>query len=936
MIFLLQTKRPSTLSAILMIAIFLSGCDPQIDEQTYFQNARDYQTKGEYQAAIIELKNVLKKNPSNREARLLLGQLSLKVGESPMAEKELRRALQLGTPHAQVILPLGNALLAQRKYEQVLSDIELEASFDKQIKPEVLLLRGAAQLGLGNHEEAGQIFHDVLKIRMDSVEALAGLAKIMALSGDIKEAESYLGQALAIDANHIESLLLKGQLEMQRGNYAEAEETFKDVLSKHSPNYITWNIFAARVGLIEAQLGQGKSTKAKVNIELLTKQFPEHAIPKFFQARLAFGAGDFDTAVAMLLEVIQKAPGHKPTLMLLGAVYYNQGNLEQADMYLSNLLAADPSDPSARKLLAATRIQLNEPENAIETLTPALETSTKDSLVLAMLSTASFRSGDLEGGISYLDQITGSEPKTQSLKIDLAAAYLKKGMVDDALDVLKALSDDPDTTYRREVMLVLAFLTKNDSRAALKHAKNLVAHYDNDANAHNILGLAYFTTDENSLARDHFNRALELNAKHVPSFVNLGRLEYKEGRLEKARSYFEKAIDIDSGNLTALLSLASLADKQGNQAQFVELLERARSQNSRAAGPRLILIQYYMRQRQFDTAHSIAKEAAQVQPQNAEVQNALGVTQLWVRDHPGALKSFLKAAEIAPDSPNINHNLARAYLALKDLEAASKALHQVLEIQPDYIPALTTLAFLEVSTGNTAQALDRAKLLQQREAKSSVGYALEGDLQMMKGKFSEAAQAYETASMKAGSAGLAIKSFVARTKANLEDPYIPLVEWLAKHPNDKRIQLILAQAYQKNGRQKSAIEHYESILKDDPDHIVSLNNLAWIYFKQNDPRASTLAEKAHLLSPNEGGITDTLGWIHTEQGELKRGLKLLRLANQQLPNNVEIQYHLVVALYRAGETQEARKTLEQLLQTGKPFPERQNAQQILEKLNQGL
>ena len=60
------------------------------------RSARDYQARGDTQAAIIQLKNAVQKQPDNAEARLLLGQASLIVGDPTSAEKELRRASRNG------------------------------------------------------------------------------------------------------------------------------------------------------------------------------------------------------------------------------------------------------------------------------------------------------------------------------------------------------------------------------------------------------------------------------------------------------------------------------------------------------------------------------------------------------------------------------------------------------------------------------------------------------------------------------------------------------------------------------------------------------------------------------------------------------------------------------------------------------------------------
>jgi hypothetical protein len=54
-----------------------------------------------------------------------------------------------------------------------------------------------------------------------------------------------------------------------------------------------------------------------------------------------------------------------------------------------------------------------------------------------------------------------------------------------------------------------------------------------------------------------------------------------------------------------------------------------------------------------------------------------------------------------------------------------------------------------------------------------------------------------------------------------------------------------------------------------------------------------------------------------------------------MPGNPDSQYHVAVALSRAGRAEDARALLEQLLASGAPFKGRNDAQKLLEKLKQG-
>ena len=71
--------------------------------------------EGDLRTAIIEIKNALQQDPSQAEARRLLGEYSLAVGNGAEAEAELVRAQDLGADPDQLRLPLLRAWLMQGK-----------------------------------------------------------------------------------------------------------------------------------------------------------------------------------------------------------------------------------------------------------------------------------------------------------------------------------------------------------------------------------------------------------------------------------------------------------------------------------------------------------------------------------------------------------------------------------------------------------------------------------------------------------------------------------------------------------------------------------------------------------------------------------------------------------------------------------------------------
>src|SRR4051812_43708988 len=74
------------------------------DSQHYYSDAREQLDRGDARAALIQLKNALRADPTNIEARFVLGTLYLTAGQPDLAEHELKQARTDGYPADQLIV----------------------------------------------------------------------------------------------------------------------------------------------------------------------------------------------------------------------------------------------------------------------------------------------------------------------------------------------------------------------------------------------------------------------------------------------------------------------------------------------------------------------------------------------------------------------------------------------------------------------------------------------------------------------------------------------------------------------------------------------------------------------------------------------------------------------------------------------------------------
>src|SRR5712672_4009951 len=110
------------------------------------------------------------------------------------------------------------------------------------------------------------------------------------------------------------------------------------------------------------------------------------------------------------------------------------------------------------------------------------------------------------------------------------------------------------------------------------------------------------------------------------------------------------------------------------------------------------------------------------------------------------------------------------------------------------------------------------------------------------------------------------------------------------------------------GDQTGAITQYESILKDQPNSVLAINNLVSMLLDSRSDtesldRSFSLAER--LKGSPIPQFQDTYGWAQYKQGDAKSAVTVLETAHEKLPNLAAIHYHLGMSYAGSGQAEKA-------------------------------
>ena len=919
-----STLRAATLTAAL-IAGLLAGCGGDSPE-TLIASGKEFLAKNDSKAAVIQFKNALQQNPNSGEARFFLGKALLEEGDARGAEVELRKAYDLKYEPNLTVPLLAKAMLSMGQAKKVIEEfanLELNGEAAANLKTSLSL----AYRSTGNSEAAQNALKAALNAKSDYIPALLVEARTKFAQEDVSGAIAILDGVLSKNPGDADALLLKGSFIAFKGDQAGAVELYRKAVQS-KPDHL-----AAHTAIFSALMQKGMVDDAAKQLDELKKIAPNSPQTLYLESQLAYQRKDYKKARDITQQLLKQAPENPLFQQLAGATEYQLGSYAQAETLLNKALQQAPELGMARKMLIANYLRTGQTPKAISTLQPVLDKIDKDPAFLSLAGNAFLQSGDPKKAEEFYAKASKLDPDNPARRTSLALANMAQGNVSAATVELEHISEnDKGTTADRA--LIASYLRRNELDKALQATKVLQAKTPNDPATFSMLGRIYLAKKDTASARQNFEKALALNPTYAPAYATLATIDIAENHPADARKRFETVLVTSPNNATALLALAKLtASTGGKPEEVVALINKALSGNPNDTTPRVALIEYYLANQETKKAVNSAQEALAAIPDKPELLLVAGQAQMLAGETNQALATYAKLAALQPTSPMPDMRIAEVQFATKNYEEAAKSLRKALTIKPDQIEAQRNLILTYLAAGKQNEALLVARGIEKQRPKEATGYVLEGDIQASQKLWSEAASTYRTGLTLAPSTELAIrlhKSLLATQ--NYVEAEKTANDWIKAHPKDLGFRLHLGDVATVRKDYTAAIQQYRSVIEQQPDNALALNNLAWAAGQAKLPKAIEYAEKANKLAPNQPAFMDTLAMLMAEKGDTTGAIILLQKALEITPQAAAIRLNLARVLISAGKKEEARSELDTLAKLGDKFADQQEVTRLKKTL----
>ncbi len=927
--------------ASLSLAVLLAFSAPLATAQSaaarasqFYEDALQRYERKDFPGAVVQLKNVLRLDNKNLSAQVLLGKALLEDGQVNAAEAAFAEAIRLGVNRAEAVVPMAEATILQGNPAAVLSEPRFATEgLSRDVQFELLIWRAAAATDMSELKEAIAAAEAARALRPEDPKSFRAEVPARIRMQQLKEALAAADRSVALAPQDAESHFVRGETLHVLPDLNKALASYDEAL-KLDPKHV--GALVARAGV---KLDFNRIDAAARDVAEALKVAPAEARALYLKAQIALRQGRTADARAAFIEVTAKidtVPAqyirYRPQTQMLGGMAHHALNqFEKAKPYLEGVLRSQPGNPVA-KVLADIYLRERNPDAVVPVLENYLRFAPRDAQAVLLLANAHMNSGRAARAVVLLEEALKAGEQLP-LRSTLGLALVGAGRYPEAIRELQGVVAKSPTQMAPALALGNLYLQSGQSAEALRVATALAKAHPANPNVLLLQGIALRQRGDAKNARTALEAALAAQPDMGAARIQLARLDMDTRNFTRAAQTLDAAVarnDKDLDTLLTIAELAELSDKPDQAERWYSRADEVAGPNN--AGPALALAEFQMRRGQVPKAQEALRRAQSKAPDAVNTLTLAGRLALMTGDTVAARTALTRAATAASfNVPQLTF-IAALQLQAGAPQAAAHTLDKALKERPDHVPALTLRVEGEIRQGDWAAAEQGIKRIKTLQPRAGTGWALAGDLALAR-KQTDAALAEHRRAHELDKSTSSLVRLFATTMGREPAAAFRLAEqWLAAHPRDVIVMRALADSQLNQGNLAGARRHYEALTRLNVKDADTLNNLAHVLLRQNDPGALKMAEQALALAPEAPHIIGTAGWAAFKARQNDRAIQLLRDARVRAPDNADTRFYLASVLAALGRNGEARTELAVALAPNSGLNHRSEAEQLLTTL----
>ena len=467
----------------------------------------------------------------------------------------------------------------------------------------------------------------------------------------------------------------------------------------------------------------------------------------------------------------------------------------------------------------------------------------------------------LEEAVLGMQKASGLDPSSNYLKKELAALWSEQKQYEKALEILGEVTRQSPDDIEALLMVGQIQLALKQTDIALDTFEKAIARDTSREDVYHTLGNIYMQKEDYQNARRIYEQLVD---QYPGSFVGhffLGKIHADLGEMKEAEQAFQKTLMLAPDLEEPRFRLIELYQSQGRTDKARELYDEVLSRNpdSIRATMGIGIFNYHTGHKQ--TAEEQFKKLGQRSLTDKNVIPTLIRHYIDAKKYDDTIILAEGMLKDAPDNTTLHYLIALAY---DEVENEAMALRHFQEVTPDtqfYRNAALQIGFILNDQGKTEEAIAHVKTVIEQIPDNPEPY-------LYLGIFQEDLKQYEAA--------------LGSIRKGLE-----------VDPDNVQLLFRLGVIFDKAGNKDECITTMRKVIELDPEHANALNYLGYTYAElgENLKEAEDLIKEALKFKPEDGYITDSLGWIYFKKARYAEALKTLLRAVSLVPDDPIILEH---------------------------------------------
>ncbi|MDD4914197.1 MAG: tetratricopeptide repeat protein [Methylococcales bacterium] len=712
-----------------VLCIGLMACEtPEQQKANYLAQGKQYLEDGEYEKAVLALKNLQQIDPNDWDSHFLLGEAFTRQGKIDAAFKEYSLVVKQNDANLVARLRMAELLLLSHNVERanIIVNSVLAVQPDN---AEALLIKAGADAARQEYQKALLSLEKARQYKADETAVTIMQAVIYSETGKLDQAIALLRTAMDTNPQNIRLLSTLAGFYIRKQQLPEADEILQKIIKVNPDEYEYYK----KVALY--QIAANQPDKAEAILREAVQKLPDNDAAKINLIDFLAEKRNPDQAIAELSVMVRKNPDNIDLKFKLARLQLSKKDLTGAEQTLKEVVTLDKLGPlgvKARDMLESVYMLTNRPEEARTLVKEVLDINPRDNDSLILRGEFAKADNRLADAIADFNSVLTDQPKNVPVLKMLAGAYIltkNNGLASEALEKVIGLA--PDDEIARLDLATLQFKAGNTQQAkqqvenflktnpgsiksyerifrfnlaekqwekALDIAKQVQQLASKDGLGWYMAGLSYQIAKKPDLAIQAFQEALLKNPGAVEPLAEMTKMYIDSQQTDKAAEKLQQVIKQLPGDITAyfLLGKVFMAQHKFSEAKVAFLKAQELKQDWYASYQGLAEIE--LAQNNETGAISILQAGMDKTKGAMELVAELAGIYRKQGQNKKLLALYEQAYKTHPESLQAANNLA-AYLAdysetPEDLERAANIAGPLQDMNsPVYMETLAWIAY---------------------------------------------------------------------------------------------------------------------------------------------------------------------------------------------------------------------------------------------------